>query len=211
MAVFPALRNARRSLVAAAFGALTLAPTTFAAQPVAQTLNPPPPSFENCKPVGAGTICDGSRTLSYGPVDTGIACGSGASAFDIFDQGTYNQYAIRYYDQNGNLTRRVIHSNYSLGQWSNPSTGAIVNYTQHNVQTDVLAVPGDFTSSTQTVTGENIYRTATGAPVLIATGRQVFNFDGSELFFSAGRNAFVAAFFQGDATAFDQVCAALAR
>jgi hypothetical protein len=38
----------------------------------------------------------------------------------------------------------------------------------------------------------------------------VFNFDESELIFSAGRNAFVAAFFEGDATAFDDVCAALA-
>jgi hypothetical protein len=79
------------------------------------------------------------------------------------------------------------------------------------VETDVLAVPGELTSSTQTDTGENIYRTATGAPVLISTGRQVFNFDGSELLFSAGRNGFIAAFFEGDVAAFDQVCAALAN
>jgi hypothetical protein len=45
--------------------------------------------------------------------------------------------------------------------------------------------------------------------VLISTGRQVFNFDMSELISSAGRNGFIAAFFHGDATAFDQVCAAL--
>jgi hypothetical protein len=37
----------------------------------------------------------------------------------------------------------------------------------------------------------------------------VFNFDESELISSAGRNAFVAAFFEGDATAFNEVCAAL--
>ena len=85
-----------------------------------------------------------------------------------------------------------------------------VNYTQHNVETDVLAIPGALTSSTQTDTGENIYRTGTGVPVFIATGRQVFNFEGSELLFSAGRNGFIAAFSQGDTTAFDQVCAALA-
>ena len=203
-------RHARSSLLAASLGALALAPVSVAAKPVIQVLNPPPPSFETCKIVGGGAICDGTQTVSYGPVDTGIVCGTRAGAFDIFDQGTYNQHAIRYYDQNGSLTRRVIHSNYSFGQWSNPSTGATVNYTQHNVETDVLAIPGDLSSSTQTVTGENIYRTGTGAPIFIATGRQVFNFDGSELLFSAGRNGFIAAFFQGDTAAFDQVCAALA-
>ena len=200
----------RGSLLAAALGALALAPASFAAQPVIQTLNPPPPSFETCKAIGGGTICSGTQTVSYGPVDTGIACGSGTNAFDIFDQGAYNESATRHYDGNANLTRRVIHDKYSFGQWSNPITGATVNYTQNNVQTDVLAIPGDLTSSTETITGENIYRTGTGAPVFIATGRQVFNFDMSELLSSSGRNGFIAAFFQGDATAFDQVCAALA-
>jgi hypothetical protein len=59
-------------------------------------------------------------------------------------------------------------------------------------------VPGDVTSKTETITGENIYPTATGAPVLIPTGRHVYNSDMSELFFTAGRNGFIAAFFQGD-------------
>jgi probable HAF family extracellular repeat protein len=30
-------------------------------------LNPPPPSFETCKTVGNGFMCDGARTESYGP------------------------------------------------------------------------------------------------------------------------------------------------
>jgi hypothetical protein len=84
-------RSARRPGRAASAG------TAFAGQPVTQTLNPPPPSFETCKTVGKRVICDGARTESYGPDDTGIACGSGAGAFDIFDQGTYNQHAIRFY------------------------------------------------------------------------------------------------------------------
>jgi hypothetical protein len=39
-------------------------------------------------------------------------CGSGASAFDIFDQGTHNQHAIRFYNTDGDLTRRVIYDQY---------------------------------------------------------------------------------------------------
>jgi hypothetical protein len=34
-------------------------------------------------------------------------CGSGASAFDIFDQGIHNQHAIRFYNAAGDLTRRI--------------------------------------------------------------------------------------------------------
>ncbi len=193
------------------FGAMALLPGAgFAGQPVTQTLNPPPAPFLTCMAVGSGTICQGTRTISYGPDDTGIVCGSGANAYDIFDAGTFTQRVTRYYDTEGNLTRREDHEHWSLGQWSNPLSGATVSYTQNNVITDVLAVPGDRTSSTETITGEVIIRAATGAPVFIATGRQVFNFDESELISSAGRNAFIAAFFEGDTTAFDDVCAALA-
>ena len=54
--------------------AALLAPgTACAGQPVTQTLNPPPPSFETCKTVGNRFICDGARTESSGPDDTGIA------------------------------------------------------------------------------------------------------------------------------------------
>src|SRR6266566_4936957 len=94
----------------------------------AQTLNPPPPSFETCKTVGNGTICQGNRTFSYGPDDTGIVCGSGANAFDIYDSATNNQVASRSYDQIGCLARRVIHEAYSFGQFSNTLTGAVVPY-----------------------------------------------------------------------------------
>ncbi len=34
-------------------------------------------------PVGNRFICEGARTESYGPDNTGIVCGSGAGAFDI--------------------------------------------------------------------------------------------------------------------------------
>jgi hypothetical protein len=71
------------------------------------------------------------------------------------------------------------------------------------------------TSSTQTITGEVIEKAANGAPfgtgrpVFFATGRQVFNSDESELISSTPHNGFIDAFFLGEPTAFDQVCAAL--
>ena len=88
------------------------------------------------------TICQGARSVPpYGPDDIGIACGSGATGFDVFDSGVQSQVAARYYDADGNLTRRVIHDTYHSA-FSNPLTGATIPYIQKNITTDVLAVPG---------------------------------------------------------------------
>ena len=188
------------ALVASAFVAVH--PAT------AQSLNPPPPSFETCKTVGNGTICQGSRIVSYGPDDTGIVCGSGANAFDIFDSGTFKQVAIRYYGQDGNLTRRVIHEDYTFGQFSNPLTGATVPYTQHNTLSDVLAVPGDLSTATETSTGENIFKPAHGAPVFLNAGRVVTAPDGT-VEFRSGPQDFLDFFVNGDTSVIQKLCAAL--
>jgi len=70
-------RSARRP------GRAAGARTAFAGQPVTQTLNPPPPSFETCKTVGKRVICDGARTESSGPDDTGIAVLQASDRFGI--------------------------------------------------------------------------------------------------------------------------------
>jgi hypothetical protein len=41
-------------------GSMALAGGASAAPPAPEDLNPPPPDFLVCKPVGAGTICTGS-------------------------------------------------------------------------------------------------------------------------------------------------------
>ncbi len=181
---------------------------TAAAQPTGSgPLNPPPPPGYTCKAVGAGTICRAVVDIAVGPEITDIPC----PGFDVYDTAAGHENRTRYYDGDGNLTRRVLHDLYSFGEWSNPLTGDVVTYTQNVTFTDVLATPGDLTTSTQTVTGETIIRGATGAPVLFGNGRQVFNFDESELISSAGRNDFVDAFYRGNLSALDKVCAALGK
>jgi hypothetical protein len=174
----------------------------------AQELNPPPPSFETCRAGENVTICQGSRIVSFGPDDTGIVCGSGSSAFDIFDSGTFKQVAIRYYDQDGNLTRRVIHEDYTFGQFSNPLNDAVVPYTQHDRPSDVLAVPGDLSTATETTTGENIFKPAHGAPVFLNAGRVVTAPDGT-VEFRAGPQGFLDFFVNGDTSVIQKLCAAL--
>jgi hypothetical protein len=198
------------ALVAALVAAALFAGAAYAGQPTTQTLNPAAPPNYSCSSNGGGTICRAaSLDVPYGPVADNRLCTS-PTAFDVFDQGFESQRKTRWYDVDGNLTRREIRQSWDA-YWSNPLSGKTVPYTQHTVQREVLAVPGDLTSSTLTVTGENIYRTGsgTGKPILFATGRSVWNFDQSELISSTPHNAFVDAFVFGDPTVFDQICAAL--
>jgi hypothetical protein len=190
-----------------AVSAITSAVPAVAGQPVAQALTPPPPSFETCKTVGGGFICEGARTMPYSATDTGIACGSGASAFDIFDQGIHNQHAIRFYNTAGYLTRRVIFDQY-VSQFSNPITGAAIPYSQHQTTTDMLAVPGDFSSATTTFTGQSNFTVPHMGAVALNAGKTVFGADGT-LEFSAGPQSFNDYFYYGNTAAVAELCTAL--
>jgi hypothetical protein len=196
-------------ILAPILGLVLLAPAASAqaGQPCPSTLNPPALSFETCQTVGGGTIASGSRVVSYGPTDMG-PCPTDAS-FDVFDQGTYNQHATRWYDQNSNLTRRHIYDHYTFGQWSNPLAGTVVPYTQTTVENDEYAIPGDMSSGTATFTGENMFHHGTGAPLLFGNGRQVSSTVDGSLIESSGRNDFVLAFNENDPSVFAPICAAL--
>lgn len=189
--------------------ALAAATGGLAGQPVTQPLYPPPPPWQTCKAVGDGTICEGTNVESYGPVDSGIVCGSGASSFDIFDTATDDYSVWKKFDTDGNLVRRVFHDHYTFGQFSNPLNDAIVPYTQTDTRIDVLAVPGDLGSATETTTWQSQYHVqGAGAPVFWNSGRTVqFPIFGPTEF-SAGRLDF----FQlaaGDTSVLGPLCAAL--
>jgi hypothetical protein len=199
------------ALVASAIGVLMLAPGALAAPPAAEELNPPPPDFLTCKALGAGTICTGSsQEVKVSEPQPELVCGSGADMFIIHDNGVVNQQVTRWYNADGDLTRRVIRERWKPAFWSNPLSGKTVPYTQNQKLTTVLAVPGDFDSATETTVGENIYTDpATHRKVLQSTGRVVFGADG-ELDFRAGPQWSLDLFIDGDMSVLDAVCAALA-
>ena len=172
------------------------------------TLNPVPPDFYTCYANGSGTICRERTTFSYESEDTGIVCGSGATAFTIYDSGSAHEIGTRFYDRDGNLTRRVLHHNWFSSQFSNPLTGAVVPYTQHQKITNALAVPGDFSSATETIVGEIIFKPKHGAPVALVVGRVVIGADGT-LEFMAGQDTFMAYFVDGDTSVLEPLCRAL--
>jgi hypothetical protein len=79
-----------------------------------------------------------------------------------------------WYDGAGNLERILNHERWTSAMWSNPLSGATVPYTQSSVITTVLAVPGDFSSATETTVGEVIFTDPqTGKKVLRSVGRAV--------------------------------------
>jgi hypothetical protein len=193
--------------------ALVAIAPALAGQTVTPTLNPPPPSYEICKAVGDGTICQGTTTFSYGPIDTGeegppLVCGRGAGAFDIYDSAVDNSLARRIYNADGNLVTRYRYDQAS-GRNSNPLTGASVPYTSTLTNIDNLAVPGDLGSATEQTTGEFIVRPAHGSPVFMQVGRQVTTFEPDfSLDFQAGPNDFFDYAF-GDTSVLGPLCAAL--
>jgi hypothetical protein len=196
--------------------ALVLASTGLADKPVAQTLNPPAPSYYTCQTVGQGTICQGNPPIeSYGPIDTAvegtpIVCGTGPAAFHVFDTATDVVSARRVYNENGDLVRRVLRDDYTFGEFSNPSTGATVPYRQSDIRTDVLAVPGDLGSATETTTWNiEFHAPGTGAPVLMNNGRTVQASDGT-LESRSGRLEFFEIFADGNTSLLGPLCAALA-
>jgi hypothetical protein len=188
-------------------GSLLLASAAFAGQPVTQTLNPPPAPWWTCKAVGNGTICEGTASYSYGPDDTGIACGSGAGAFDILDSATVTDRVTANYDVNGNLTEMVKHETYSSAQFTNPLTGATLPYTSHvNIRNtfpgfDVL----------QVASGETNFTAPGLGAVALNAGRLIDFFNGNDnILFEAGPHSlFPDLYLYGDTSVVQRLCAAL--
>jgi len=187
----------------------------LAAAPVTQTLNPPAPDYYTCNAVGNGTICTGVKPEeSWGPIDTAdegtpMACGTGASAFDIFDTGADVLTARRVYDADGDLVKRVLRDDYPYGWFSNPLTGAVVPYGQTDIRTDEFAVPGDLSTQTETTTWNiHFHAPGNGSPVFMNTGRTVQG-PGGDLESLAGRLDFFKLFSNGDTSVLGPLCAAL--
>ena len=94
------------------------------------------------------------------------------------------------------------------GQFSNPLTGAVIPHRQTTNLVDVLAVPGDFDSATETTTGQNNLTVPGLGAVLLTAGRVVGDPDGN-VNFRAGPQAFLDYFVDGNTAVVDQVCATL--
>ena len=192
--------------LAGLLGALALAPAALAGQPPRSDLNPPPPDFYTCAATGSQTICRASLRFHEDPVMDDELC-----PFTVVDQGDVREELTRRYDADGDFVERVTRETWTNSFWSNPLTGNTIPYTQRGIQTDRATVPGDLDSIRSTLVGENVYTDpVTHKKVLRSVGRTVFGPDGT-LEASSGQQPFIEKFVFGDSSAFDAVCAALAR
>jgi hypothetical protein len=175
------------------------------------TLNPPPPPEFNpvCTAVGDRTICDVTFTDPPAVAEpTGIQCGSGSDAFEVLVSASRSVDGKRYYDQDGNLTRRHFHD-LIVGMYTNPLTGASAPFRQHDTIMHNLAVAGDITTGTEAFTIEIRVTTPRGGTVLIDAGRtEIAESDGAVLF-EAGQHPFDAYFVFGQTSALQPLCDAL--
>ena len=170
-----------RGLCALAVAAAGLIATAAPAA-AGTSLNPPPPSWETCKATGSGTICHGKMSFEhFAEVD-----GTCPQGFSILENAHRDETATRYYDRDGNLTRRVLHNIWPVGHplnvLYNSQTGKSVPYTGDLTETDDLAVPGDFSSATSRFTGNGYTVTLPGGGLLVHdVGQFAFAPDGSIL------------------------------
>jgi hypothetical protein len=213
-------RADRRVLRKVAAGALSVAalgvpflvsvPAAYAGQPVdPSTLNPPPPSFEACRTTGDGVICQGSTSYDpYGPDWTPLQCGTGVAAFNIYDasDGPLRQVATRHYDKDLNMTTRDVHFE-TFGEVSNPLAGTAVRYHAANLTKDVVATPGDLTSTTESQIGSMIFTLPHQGAVTVNAGRVTYDFNGN-IEFASAKDPY--AFNLGDMSALQNLCAVLA-
>jgi len=200
------LRLRRLALLPALALLLVTAPGVAAGQPTAMDLNPPPPDFYTCTPLGNGAICHAVITNTYGPDPTGIICQGAAGPFEVFDQARHVVDATRWYDRDGNLVKRIRAHTFLDARLSDPLSGRSVGYSQRDRDEEVFAIPGDLDSATLYSENKLVAVVPGSGAVLVENGRFVAT--GDEVLQLTGRRD-LSDFFAGDTAALDGLCSAL--
>jgi hypothetical protein len=206
------LRRFSRLILAVTGGlvlAVALAAPASARTPVdPSTLNPAPGASLNpvCFVDGSHITCD----VAFSDPDTvdapsGIIC----DGTELLDSHSRSVVGKRFYDADGNLLQR--HFRESLdGTFTNPATGRVALWTQHDTVIDNLAVPGDLSTGTESLSGvESRVWLPDGGTILTDTGRLVFDLATGEPIKTSAHHPFDD-YFGGDPSALAPLCAALA-
>jgi hypothetical protein len=171
------------------------------------TLNPPPPAEFNpgCERLGENIVCE--LAFSDPPVidePGGLVC----DGDQIFESWTRSVVGRRIYDADGNLLKRHFREDL-VGSFTNPSSGATVEFVTHATNIHVLSVPGDLSSGISSGAGTGRWFELGGATVLVDAGRLVFD-SATGILESHGPHHFDDYFERGDLDALQPLCDALA-
>jgi hypothetical protein len=202
-------RLLRLAVVAAVVGAATFAVVPAIARTGVDpsTLNPPPPDFFNaqCYLGAGGTIC--TLAFSDDPIvgeSSGIMCGT----TELLFSQTRSVVGKRFYDGDRNLVQRHFREQLD-GTYSNPVTHRSVNWTQDDTVIHNLAVPGDLSTGTEKIAGL-IRVSSGGSTILIDAGTVVLDAGTGEILHSSGPHPFQDYFENGNLSALQPICDAVA-
>ena len=206
------VKHFSRLLLVALTALMSSTPRTLFAQHSVDpaTLNPPVPPQYNpvCKSVGPNTICTVQFSDPPFAGGSGVICGTGVGTYEVFQTQNRSVQGKRYYDQNGNLTRRLFHE-IDTGTFSNPLTNKAVFFSEVGTTLDELSIPGDINSGSFSFTGPWRVFLPRGGVVVFEVGRLVFTGDGNTLLSESGPHPFLDYFYFGDTAALQPLCDAL--
>lgn len=172
------------------------------------TLNPPPPDSFNatCYRDGSHITCD----LAFSDPDiagepSGIVC----NGTELLFSQTRAVVGKRFYDAAGNLVERHFREDLT-GTFTNPVTGKVAFWGQHDTVVHNLTVPGDLSTGSVKTSGLEMRIWVPGSgTVLTDSGLLIVdNATGDELRLSA-HHPIDDYFVRGDAAAVAPLCAAL--
>ena len=172
------------------------------------TLNPPPPDFFNatCERTGNHILCN----LAFSDPDivdepSGIVCGS----TELLFSQQRSVVGKRFYDAAGNLTQRHFRESFD-GTFTNPDTGKVATWTQHDTIKHDLSVPGDVTSGTTHISGLLTRVTGpNGGTILTDAGMFLVVEATGETLHASAHHPFDDYFANGNAAALAPLCDAL--
>jgi hypothetical protein len=169
-------------------------------------LTPPPPPYYTCQPTGHGAICRADRVDQLEQIPSGLLCGTAANPVELLLSGTDNFALTRYYNTDGNQTRRTVHEHFDA-TILNPATGLTALTTQIAEFVDTFAVPGDPATVTFQQTGVVKFYLPGSGVLLRDVGRAVIGPDGNDVFDSGQHQ--LGAYFGGDHSVLASLCATL--
>jgi hypothetical protein len=199
-----------RLVTLAAVASISLATSPAEARELVDpaTLNPPPPDFfhASCEQLGRDIVC----TLAFSDdpiVDEPLGLGCGGT--DILFSQDRSVVGKRFYNADGDLVQRHFRE-YLSGTLTNPSTGKVLQWSQHDTVIHNLAVPGDLTTGSIQMTGAAIrVYSADGGTVIADAGRVLVDAASDTIVTSNGPHRFDDYFVRGNPDALAPVCAAL--
>ncbi|MEO6512560.1 MAG: hypothetical protein ABIO16_16295 [Nocardioides sp.] len=173
------------------------------------SLDPAPPAAFNatCYRDGSHIMCD--LAFSDPPIvddQSGIVCG-GTGILVTLQRSVIGK---RFYDVGGNLLQRHFRETID-GTFTNPDTGRIVLWTQHDTIINDLAVAGDTSTGSERVSGLQTRAWLPGGGTVVTDAGQVLvDVSTDEVVSISAHHPFDDYFRLGDATALAPLCAALA-